>query len=59
MTMGGNLNMRQSASLNSPVIDVIPNNTVVNVLDCEGKWYKILYNGNEGYVFKLYIALID
>ncbi len=59
MTMGGNLNMRQEASLNSPVIDSIPNNTIVNVLDCDGKWYKISYNGKEGYVFKLYIALLD
>lgn len=59
VTMGGNLNMRERPSLASAVIDSIPNKTVVELLDCEGKWYKIRYNGKEGYVFKLYVAVIN
>lgn len=59
MTMGGNLNLRENASLSSSIIDVIPNGAIVNVLDCDGKWYKLSYNGKEGYAFKLYVALID
>ncbi len=59
ITMGGDLNVRSGAGLNFNVIDSIPNGTVVEVLDCEKKWYKILYNGKEGYVFKLYVALTN
>ncbi len=58
VTMGGRLNLRERPNINSRVIDSIPNGTTVEVLDCEGKWYKVLYNGKEGYVFKLYTAII-
>ncbi len=57
VTMGGNLNMRSRPSLSAPVIDSIPNGSRIELLECEGKWYKLLYNGREGYVFKLYVAV--
>ncbi len=57
VTMGGNLNMRSRPALSAPVIDSIPNGTQIELLECEGKWYKVLYNGREGYVFKLYVAV--
>lgn len=59
VTMGGNLNMRSRPALSAPVIDSIPNGTQIELLECEGKWYKILYNGKEGYVFKLYVAVTN
>ena len=57
VTMGGHLNMRSRPSLSAPVIDSIPNGSRIELLECEGKWYKVLYNGREGYVFKLYVAV--
>lgn len=59
ITMGGNLNMRERANIGSNIITVIPNGTVIEVIDCENKWYKVIYDGKEGYVFKLYVALIN
>lgn len=58
VTMGGNLNLRERPNINSRVLTSIPNGTTIEVLDCEGKWYKVIYNGQEGYVFKLYTAII-
>lgn len=56
-TMGGNLNLREKPSINSQIADTIPNKSMIEILDCEGKWYKVIYNGKEGYVFKLYVSL--
>lgn len=56
ITMGGNLNLRRDPNVNSPVVASIPNGATVEILDCRDRWYKVNYNGTEGYVFKLYIS---
>ncbi|MCM1245193.1 MAG: SH3 domain-containing protein [Roseburia sp.] len=63
VTNGGTLNMRSGVGTSSPVIDVIPNGSQVTVIDTAGGsdnngiWYKIVYNGKEGYVAAAYITL--
>ncbi|MFA6501275.1 MAG: SH3 domain-containing protein [Parachlamydiales bacterium] len=55
-TCGGNLNFRKSASTSSPVVDSIPNGTRIKILYSNIKeWYKIKYNGKEGYVHSSFI----
>lgn len=56
ITMGGNLNVRREPNVNSEILTRLPNGTVVEILDCQGRWYKIRYNGQEGYAFKHYIS---
>lgn len=57
ITMGGNLNVRAEPNINSPIIQKLANGTIISVVDCVGKWYKIQYNNIEGYVFKLYVSI--
>lgn len=56
VTMGGNLNLRSEANINSNIIAKIPNGAKVEILDCVGRWYKIRYQNSEGYAYKLYIS---
>lgn len=57
-TSGGTLNMRESASKTAPVAAEIPNGTEIEYLATEEKWYKVRYNGAEGYVYSDYIEII-
>lgn len=57
ITMGGRLNVRSEPNINSSIITQLPVGTKVKVTECAGKWYKIIFNNVEGYVFKHYIAL--
>ncbi|CEO20517.1 SH3 domain-containing protein [Paraclostridium sordellii] len=49
------LNMRENKSTNSKVITIIPKGSNVNILDFDGYWYKVEYNGKEGYSYKKFI----
>ena len=49
------LNMRQNKNTNSKVITIIPKGADVNILDFDGYWYKLEYNGKEGYSYKKFI----
>ena len=49
------LNMRENKSTNSKVITIIPEGSNVNILDFDGYWYKVEYNGKEGYSYKKFI----
>lgn len=51
------LNVRSAGNANASVIDRLVHGTVVNVLDINGYWAKILYNGKTGYVHKSYLKL--
>ena len=57
ITMGGNLNVRSAADISSAVIDKLPNGSIVNIVDCIGKWYMINSGNIEGYVFKHYVSV--
>lgn len=61
---GSDLNMRSGVGTANPVIQVIPDGTQVTVLDTAAGtgvdgvvWYRISYNGQEGYVSSKYIQL--
>ncbi len=59
---GDPLNMRAGVGTGTAVLTVIPNGSQVTVLDtaagsdANGTWYKITYNGQEGYVAAKYIS---
>lgn len=61
---GSDLNMRSGVGTANPVIQVIPDRAQVTVLDIAAGtgvdgvvWYRISYNGQEGYVSSRYIQL--
>lgn len=62
MTQGDPLNMRSGVGTTFPVVTAIPNGSQVTVTDTaagsdnNGTWYKIVYNGQEGYVAGKYIT---
>jgi N-acetylmuramoyl-L-alanine amidase len=51
------LNVRSAGNANASVIGQLVRGTVVNVLEINGYWAKILYNGKTGYVHKSYLKL--
>ncbi len=53
----GTLNLRESPSLESRIIASIPNGATINVLGDSGEWYAVEYQGNDGYVSKVYVDL--
>ncbi|MEW9077055.1 SH3 domain-containing protein, partial [Terrisporobacter glycolicus] len=53
-----NVNFRKSASTSSSIIETIPKNTTVEIVDkSTSGWYKVKYKGNTGYVSKDYVKL--
>ena len=52
----GYLNIRNGPSTNAPVIGMAPNGAVVNITEQVGDWYRINYNGIDGYVSAQYIV---
>ena len=53
-----NLNFRKSASTSSLVINTIPKNTTVEILEqLSSGWYKIKYKGLTGYVSGSYVSI--
>ncbi len=63
VTNGSGLNMRAGVGTANAVVTSIPNGCQVSILDmsagsdANGIWYKVSYNGKEGYVAAKYIAL--
>jgi N-acetylmuramoyl-L-alanine amidase len=53
------LNMRQTASTDSPVIDALTLGQKVEVLSLDGNWAKIRVNSKTGFVSKTYLKLIN
>ena len=53
-----NLNFRKSASTSSLVINTIPKNTTIEILEqLSSGWYKIKYKGLTGYVSGSYVSI--
>ncbi|WP_343346197.1 SH3 domain-containing protein [Terrisporobacter petrolearius] len=53
-----NVNFRKSASTSSSIIETIPKNTTIEIINkSNSKWYKVKYKGNTGYVSKDYVKL--
>ncbi|MFZ5986279.1 MAG: SH3 domain-containing protein [Bacillota bacterium] len=53
------LNMRQSPNTSTEVIDQIPKNFKVNILDRSNGWYKVDYNGKTGWVYGSYVSIME
>ena len=49
------LNLRSQPSTSAAIVAKIPNSKFVLVEDKQGDWYKVVYNGTEGYVHSDYI----
>ncbi len=54
-TGGGRLNIRSAPSLNASVITQAPNGATLVLLERNGDWYRVRYNGNTGYAYASYI----
>lgn len=54
-TNTSDLNFREKASTSSNIIQKISKGSKVEILDAEGDWYKISYDGKTGYVSKQYV----
>ena len=54
---GGSLNLRQTPAANGKVLDRIPNGTALSAEAVDGKWYKVAFNGQTGYVMAKYLQL--
>lgn len=52
----GFLNIRNGPALTGEVIGMIPNGATVIITEKVGDWYRINYNGIDGYVFGQYIT---
>ncbi len=53
------LNVRQEPDQNSPVVTVIPLGTPVPVINSEGSWWLVEYNGVQGYAWPDYLQPAD
>lgn len=56
VTAPSGLNVRADASLIAAKLGAIPFGTTVDVLEVSGDWYKIMYNGNVGYIYAKFAA---
>lgn len=51
------LNLRKEANLKSKVIAMLKPNSIVNIIEENGDWYKLKFEKLEGYAFKKFIKL--
>lgn len=52
-----NVNLRTNKSTNAVVIEVIPKDSKIEILDQEENWFKAIYNNKQGYVNRDYISI--
>ncbi|WP_442596386.1 N-acetylmuramoyl-L-alanine amidase [Neobacillus sp. D3-1R] len=51
------LNIRESASGTATILGSLPTGTMVNIMEMDGFWAMVNYNGITGYVYKSYLKL--
>ena len=49
---GTGINMRKGPSTSTKIVTTLGSGDKVTILDTEGKWYKVRYEGKEGYIRK-------
>lgn len=54
-TGGGELNMRGYATTSSAILAQIPNGTEIEVIEADGSWAAVVYNGVSGYCSMQYL----
>ena len=59
INVNSNLNVRLDAGINYDTIGYVCNNDEVEILSEKGDWYRISFNGREGYVSKKYVSVKD
>lgn len=58
-TSGSVLNMRSEPDMNAPVLEKIPNGTLVEVTKSQPGWAYLTYNSAQGWVNSKYITKVD
>ena len=53
----GYLNIRNAPTTTAPIIGMAPNGATVNIIEQAEDWYRINYNGTDGYVSGQYIRV--
>ena len=53
------LNLRQDANTTSKILVSITFNNVITVTDHNPEWLKTTYNGNTGYIYKIYTGVVN
>lgn len=53
------LNVRKGPGSNYAVVTYLLNDVDVEVIEESGEWYKVRYNGREGYASKKYIKIVE
>lgn len=51
------VNVRSKAEIDGPIAFQIKNDETVSIIGGNGDWFKILYNGKSGYIFKQYVSI--
>lgn len=55
----GYLNVRASADLNGDLLGKLNVGDTVNVIEQQGDWYKINFEGEDGFVYSTYLQLVE
>ncbi|QWG32080.1 peptidase M24 [Bacillus mycoides] len=50
------LNVRSEPNTESSILDILPNGQFITIQGEQGDWYKILHNGQIGYVQKIFVS---
>lgn len=58
-TQSGSLNLRSRATTSGTVITRIPQYEMVQVLERQGTWTKVTYNGQTGYVMTSFLSFVE
>lgn len=54
-----NVNLRSAANTSAEILDTIPKGKSASVLDYSAGWYKVQYNGEQGYINATYTSTIS
>ena len=54
---GKRLNLRKEPSMDGKIIGRISNGSTVTILDQDGEWYEVSYDGKTGYVYAEYVTV--
>ncbi len=57
VSANGSVNLRSEANQNSKSLGKLKKYTVVTIIAEENDWYKVSYNGQEGYISKQYVVI--
>ncbi len=53
------LRLREEPNTSCATLERIPEGTAIEVLEELERWYKVIYNGKEGYVSKTYVEVVE